>query len=87
VRHDRETAVAMGIRPARGTLLTFAIGFALAAGVGRVVAAPIHHGRNFRGGVAIRPFCFMGLSSAASQPARHGSRRGAARFLEGISRA
>src|SRR5260370_1014843 len=40
VRHDRDTAVAMGIPAQRVYVLTFGIGFALAA-VGGVVAAPI----------------------------------------------
>ena len=40
VRHDRDTAIAMGIPAQRVYMLTFAIGFALAA-FGGVVAAPI----------------------------------------------
>ena len=40
-------------------MLTFAIGFALAA-VGGVVAAPITT-VDFRGGVDILPFCFMAV--------------------------
>jgi branched-chain amino acid transport system permease protein len=48
VRHDRDTAVAMGIPAQRVYVLTFAIGFALAA-IGGVVAAPITT-VDFRGG-------------------------------------
>jgi branched-chain amino acid transport system permease protein len=59
VRHDRDTAVAMGIPAARVYVLTFAIGFALAT-VGGVVAAPITT-VDFRGGVDILPFCFMAV--------------------------
>src|SRR5712672_1289812 len=59
VRHDRETAVAMGIPAGRVYVLTFAIGFALAA-FGGVVAAPITT-VDFRGGVDILPFCFMAV--------------------------
>jgi branched-chain amino acid transport system permease protein len=59
VRHDRDTAVAMGIPAHRVYVFTFAIGFALAA-VGGVVAAPITT-VEFRGGVDILPFCFMAV--------------------------
>src|ERR1700730_8747282 len=59
VRHDRDTAVAMGVPAGRVHVLTFAIGFALAA-VGGVVAAPITT-VDFRGGVDILPFCFMAV--------------------------
>jgi branched-chain amino acid transport system permease protein len=59
VRHDRDTAVAMGIPAQRVYILTFAIGFALAA-LGGVVAAPITT-VEFRGGVDILPFCFMAV--------------------------
>jgi branched-chain amino acid transport system permease protein len=59
VRHDRDTAVAMGIPAGRVYLLTFGIGFALAA-FGGVVAAPITT-VDFRGGVDILPFCFMAV--------------------------
>ena len=59
VRHDRDTAVAMGIPAHRVYVLTFAIGFALAA-LGGVVAAPITT-VDFRGGVDILPFCFMAV--------------------------
>ena len=45
VRHDRDTAIAMGIPAQRIYVLTFAIGFALAA----------------FGGVDILPFCFMAV--------------------------
>jgi branched-chain amino acid transport system permease protein len=59
VRHDRDTALAMGIPAGRIYILTFAIGFALAA-LGGVVAAPITT-VDFRGGVDILPFCFMAV--------------------------
>jgi len=59
VRHDRETAIAMGIPAGRVYVLTFALGFALAA-LGGVVAAPITT-VDFRGGVDILPFCFMAV--------------------------
>src|SRR3954452_14315195 len=59
VRHDRDTAVAMGVPAHRVYVLTFAIGFALAA-LGGVVAAPITT-VDFRGGVDILPFCFMAV--------------------------
>ena len=59
VRHDRDTAVAMGIPAERVYVLTFAIGFALAA-VGGVVAGPLPT-VDFRGGVDILPFCFMAV--------------------------
>src|ERR1700682_4540722 len=59
VGHDRHTAIAMGIPAQRIYVLTFAIGFALAA-VGGVVAAPITT-VDFRGGVDILPFCFMAV--------------------------
>jgi branched-chain amino acid transport system permease protein len=59
VRHDRDTAVAMGIPAGRVYMLTFGIGFALAA-LGGVVAAPITT-VDFRGGVDILPFCFIAV--------------------------
>jgi branched-chain amino acid transport system permease protein len=59
VRHDRDTAISMGIPAQRVYVLTFAIGFALAA-LGGVVAAPITT-VDFRGGVDILPFCFMAV--------------------------
>ena len=59
VRHDRDTAVAMGIPAQRVYVLTFGIGFALAA-FGGVVAAPITT-VDFRGGVDMLPFCFMAV--------------------------
>ena len=59
VRHDRDTAIAMGIPAERVYVLTFAIGFALAA-FGGVVAAPITT-VDFRGGVDILPLCFMAV--------------------------
>jgi len=59
VRHDADTATAMGVPAQRVYVLTFAIGFALAA-LGGVVAAPITT-VDFRGGVDILPFCFMAV--------------------------
>jgi branched-chain amino acid transport system permease protein len=59
VRHDRDTAIAMGIPADKVYVLTFAIGFALAA-FGGVVAAPITT-VDFRGGVDILPVCFMAV--------------------------
>lgn len=59
VRHDRDTAIAMGIPAQRVTMLTFAIGTALAA-FGGVVAAPITT-VDFRTGVDILPVCFMAV--------------------------
>lgn len=59
VRHDRETAIAMGVPAQRVYVLTFGIGFALAA-LGGVVAAPITT-VEFRTGVDILPFCFMAV--------------------------
>lgn len=59
VRFDPETATAMGI-PARTIyLVTFAIGFAMAA-FGGVVAAPITT-VYFQAGIDILPFCFMAV--------------------------
>jgi branched-chain amino acid transport system permease protein len=59
VRHDRDTAIAMGIPANRVYMVTFALGFALAA-LGGVVAAPITT-VDFRAGVDILPFCFMAV--------------------------
>jgi branched-chain amino acid transport system permease protein len=59
VRHDRDTATAMGIPARRVYMLTFGVGFALAA-FGGVVAAPITT-VDFHGGVDILPFCFMAV--------------------------
>ena len=59
VRHDRDTAIAMGIPAQRVYVLTFGIGFALAV-LGGVVAAPITT-VDFRGGVDLLPFCFMAV--------------------------
>lgn len=59
VRHDRDTAIAMGIPAEKVYVLTFAIGFALAA-FGGAVAAPITT-VDFRGGVDILPVCFMAV--------------------------
>jgi branched-chain amino acid transport system permease protein len=59
VRHDRETATAMGIPAQLVYVLTFAVGFAL-AGFGGVVAAPITT-VDFRGGVDLLPVCFIAV--------------------------
>jgi branched-chain amino acid transport system permease protein len=59
VRHDRNTATAMGIPTDRVYVWTFGIGFALAA-FGGVVAAPITT-VDFRAGVDVLPFCFMAV--------------------------
>lgn len=59
VRHDKETAIALGIPAQRIYTLTFAIGFAMAA-LGGVVAAPITT-VDFRAGVDILPFSFMAV--------------------------
>ena len=59
VRHDRDTALAMGIPAQRVYVITFGIGFALAA-FGGAVAAPITT-VDFRGGVDILPVCFMAV--------------------------
>ena len=59
VRHDRDTAIAMGIPAQRVYILTFGIGFAL-AGFGGVVAAPITT-VDFRGGVDLLPVCFIAV--------------------------
>src|SRR5262249_56425261 len=59
VRYDRDTAIAMGIPAKRIYVLTFGIGFALAA-FGGAVAAPITT-VDFRGGVDILPVCFMAV--------------------------
>ena len=59
VRLDPDTAIAMGIPAQRVYVLTFGIGFALAA-FGGAVAAPITT-VDFRGGIDILPFCFMAV--------------------------
>lgn len=59
VRHDRETAISLGIPVGRVYTITFAIGFAIAA-LGGVVAAPITT-VDFRTGVDILPFSFMAV--------------------------
>ncbi|MFA7664596.1 MAG: branched-chain amino acid ABC transporter permease [Burkholderiaceae bacterium] len=59
VRHDRDTAVAMGIPAQHIYMLTFAIGTALAA-LGGLVAGPITT-VDFRTGVDILPVCFMAV--------------------------
>lgn len=59
VRFDPETATAMGIPARKVYLVTFAIGFAMAA-FGGVVAAPITT-VDFQAGVDVLPFCFMAV--------------------------
>lgn len=59
VRHDPETATALGIPVARVCGITFALGTAMAA-LGGVIAAPITT-VEFRTGVDILPFCFMAV--------------------------
>lgn len=59
VRHDPETATALGIPVARICGITFALGTAMAA-LGGVIAAPITT-VEFRTGVDILPFCFMAV--------------------------
>jgi branched-chain amino acid transport system permease protein len=59
VRFDPEMATAMGIPSRTIYLVTFALGFAMAA-LGGVVAAPITT-VDFQAGVDILPFCFMAV--------------------------
>lgn len=59
VRYDPETATAMGIPARKVYMVTFAIGFAMAA-FGGVVAAPITT-VDFQAGVDVLPFCFMAV--------------------------
>ena len=59
VRFDPETATAMGIPSRIIYLITFALGFSMAA-LGGVVAAPITT-VDFQAGVDILPFCFMAV--------------------------
>lgn len=59
VRHDPQTAIAMGVPAQRIYLVTFALGFAMAA-FGGVVGAPITT-VDFRTGVDILPVCFMAV--------------------------
>ncbi|BAT61540.1 high-affinity branched-chain amino acid transport system permease protein LivH [Variibacter gotjawalensis] len=59
VRHDHETATALGIPVVRVCAFTFALGTALAL-VGGAIAAPITT-VEFRTGVDILPFCFMAV--------------------------
>ena len=59
VRHDPETATALGISVARICAITFALGTAIAF-LGGAIAAPITT-VEFRTGVDILPFCFMAV--------------------------
>lgn len=59
VRHDHETATALGIPVTRVCAFTFALGTALAL-IGGAIAAPITT-VEFRTGVDILPFCFMAV--------------------------
>ncbi|MCW8087398.1 branched-chain amino acid ABC transporter permease [Sabulicella glaciei] len=59
VRHDRETAMTLGIPVERVQLLTFSIGAGLAL-LGGVIAAPITT-VDFRAGIEILPTCFMAV--------------------------
>ena len=59
VRHDPETATALGIPVSQVAAFTFALGTAMAL-LGGVIAAPITT-VEFRTGVDILPFCFMAV--------------------------
>jgi branched-chain amino acid transport system permease protein len=59
VRHDPETATALGVPVTRVLAFTFALGTAMAL-LGGVIAAPITT-VEFRTGVDILPFCFMAV--------------------------
>ncbi|MFG1361484.1 branched-chain amino acid ABC transporter permease [Xanthobacter pseudotagetidis] len=59
VRHDRETATALGIPVTLVCAFTFALGTALAL-LGGVIAAPITT-VDFRTGIDILPVCFMAV--------------------------
>jgi branched-chain amino acid transport system permease protein len=59
VRHDAETATALGIPVKRVCAFTFAVGTAMAF-IGGAIAAPITT-VEFRTGVDILPFCFMAV--------------------------
>lgn len=59
VRHDPETATALGVPVTRVSAFTFALGTALAL-LGGVIAAPITT-VEFRTGVDVLPFCFMAV--------------------------
>jgi branched-chain amino acid transport system permease protein len=59
VRHDPETATALGVPVATVTAFTFALGTAMAF-LGGVIAAPITT-VEFRTGVDVLPFCFMAV--------------------------
>lgn len=59
VRHDPETATALGVPVARICAITFGLGTAIAF-LGGAIAAPITT-VEFRTGVDILPFCFMAV--------------------------
>ena len=59
VRFDRDTALAMGVPARLVYMITFALGFAMAA-LGGAVAAPITT-VDFQTGVDVLPFCFMAV--------------------------
>jgi len=59
VRHDPETATALGVPVARICAITFGLGTAMAL-LGGAIAAPITT-VEFRTGVDILPFCFMAV--------------------------
>jgi branched-chain amino acid transport system permease protein len=59
VRHDPETATALGVPVTQVSAFTFALGTAMAL-LGGVIAAPITT-VEFRTGVDILPFCFMAV--------------------------
>lgn len=59
VRHDRDSATALGIPTQSIFWITFGLGFAMAT-LGGIVAAPITT-VDFRAGVDILPFCFMAV--------------------------
>jgi branched-chain amino acid transport system permease protein len=59
VRHDPETATALGVPVAMVAAFTFALGTAMAL-LGGVIAAPITT-VEFRTGVDVLPFCFMAV--------------------------
>lgn len=59
VRHDPETATALGVPVTKVSAFTFALGTAMAL-LGGVIAAPITT-VEFRTGVDVLPFCFMAV--------------------------